>query len=62
MCPFSPKNKNKKKIMDLSYFILIRNVKNYMLNSTRIPYKKKSEEIPYKITTPYIHIQTHAKN
>ena len=48
--------------MDLSYFILIRNVKNYMLNSTRIPYKKKSEEIPYKITTPYIHIQTHAKN
>ena len=48
--------------MDLSYFILIRNVKNYMLNSTRIPYKKNSEEIPYKITTPYIHIQTHAKN
>ena len=49
--------------MYLSYFILIRNVKNYMLNSTRIPYKKKkSEEIPYKITTPYIHIQTHAKN
>ena len=33
-----------------------------MLNSTKIPYKKNSEEIPYKITTPYIHIQMHAKN